>query len=55
MCRNMQQLQDRDSKNPLKLSSENLIDPGAMRLTDLEKILIARIHPVMSVYRVKCQ
>ncbi|KAI3899769.1 hypothetical protein MKW92_052622 [Papaver armeniacum] len=25
------------------------------RLTDLEKILIARIHPVMSVYRVKGQ
>ncbi|KAI3945507.1 hypothetical protein MKW98_018324 [Papaver atlanticum] len=36
------------------------MDPGEVpvelcRLTDLEKILIARVHPVMSVYHVKGQ
>ncbi|KAL2474966.1 Uncharacterized protein Adt_35702 [Abeliophyllum distichum] len=46
--------------NPLKFSAENLMDPGVVpielsRLTNLEQILIARVHLMMYVYRVKGQ
>ncbi|KAL2491551.1 Uncharacterized protein Adt_27179 [Abeliophyllum distichum] len=46
--------------NPLKFSAQNIMDPGVVpielsRLTNLEQILIARAHPMMSVYRVKGQ
>ena len=56
----MQHLQDRYSKYLSKFSAENFMDPSAIPiklspLTDLEKILIARIHPIMFVYRVKGQ
>ncbi|KAF6168587.1 hypothetical protein GIB67_005199, partial [Kingdonia uniflora] len=45
---------------PRKFSTGNLMDPGRIptelsRLTNLERILIARIHPMMPVYRVKGQ
>ena len=55
----MQHLKEKYSKkNSPKFSAENFMDPDAIPielscLTDLEKILIARIHPVMFVYRVK--
>ncbi|KAF6149267.1 hypothetical protein GIB67_026123 [Kingdonia uniflora] len=45
---------------PRKFSTRNLMDPGRIptelsRLTNLERILIARIHPMMFFYRVKGQ
>ncbi|KAF6170503.1 hypothetical protein GIB67_031911 [Kingdonia uniflora] len=45
---------------PPKFSAANYMDPRNVlmelsRLTNLERILIARIHPMMSVYRVKGQ
>ncbi|KAF6171514.1 hypothetical protein GIB67_018038, partial [Kingdonia uniflora] len=45
---------------PRKFSTRNLMDLGRIptelsRLTNLERILIARIHPMMFVYRVKGQ
>ncbi|KAL2542625.1 Uncharacterized protein Adt_03603 [Abeliophyllum distichum] len=48
--------------NPLKFSAENIMDmdPDVVpielsRLTNLKQILIARAHPMMSVYHVKGQ
>ncbi|KAF5194757.1 hypothetical protein FRX31_015656, partial [Thalictrum thalictroides] len=53
-------LEKQRAKNPHMFSAANCMDPGIVpielsRLSNLEQILVARIHPVMSVYRVKGQ
>ena len=47
-----------EKKSPKKFSSENNMDPGEVPdelqdLTEIEKMLIARVFPVMSVYRLR--
>lgn len=52
---------DKDKHSEYSLfSARNLMNPGRVpielsRLTNLESLLIAPVHPVMSVYRVKAQ
>ncbi|KAF5176525.1 hypothetical protein FRX31_033888 [Thalictrum thalictroides] len=53
-------LEKQRAKIPRMFSAANCMDPGIVpielsRLSNLEQILVARIHPVMSVYRVKGQ